>query len=126
MKLTFRKEDLDAYRQRYAASTAAVEHAQKATLLKVNLPTYYVLVLDSLHLTVVQQNWTLDEVDSTQIELSEVKNVMVNKVLVIDHIKIQTASQTYKLHVYPLYWRLGDYQKRLIKCLKKLEKKLTE
>lgn len=122
MKLTFKKEDLNDYRQRYADSTAAVGYAKKATLLKVKLPTYYVVVLGSLHLTVVHLNWKLDEVGITQINLSEIRNVRVNKVLLIHHIKIQTASQTYKLHVYPLYGGLGDYHTQLINRLKQLAK----
>lgn len=123
MKLTFSKDDLEAYRKQYANSCAAVGYTQKARYLKVFLPTYYVLVIDDQQLTIIQQNWKLDEVGVTHTKLSEIEKVSVNKVLMTHHVKIQTANQKYKLHVYPLYWGLGAYQTELINRLKQLASK---
>ena len=120
MKLTFSKEDLKAYRKKYADQSAAVGYTQKKRYLKLILPTYYVLVIDDQQLTIIQQNWKLDEVGVTHIRLSDIEKLTVSKLLVSHNVTFQTRDNKYKLHVYPLYWGLGEYQTDLVNRLKQL------
>ena len=120
MKLTFSKEDLEVYREKYADHGSAVGYTQKQRYLKLILPTYYVLVIDDQQLTIIQQNWKLDEVGVTHIRLSDIEKLTVSKVLVSHNVTIQTRDNKYKLHVYPLYWGLGEYQTDLVNRLKQL------
>lgn len=123
MKLTFSKEDLENYRETYADQTAAVGYTQKARYSKVILPTYYVLVIDEQQITIIQQNWKIDEIGVTQIQLKDIEQVKISKVLLLHHVRIQTRDKKYKLHVYPLYWGLGAYQTDLVNRLKQLATK---
>ena len=120
MKLTFSKEDLESNREIYADQTAVVGYTQKARYLKVIPPTYYVLVIDDQQITIIQQNWKLDKIGVTQIKLREIEQLKISKVLLVHHVRIQTRDKKYKLHVYPLYWRLGVYQTDLVNRLKQL------
>lgn len=120
MKLSFSKEHLEEYRDQYADSSAAVGYTQKARYLKLFLPKYYVLVIDDQQITIIQQNWKLEEQGVTQIKLSDIEKVVVRRIMLIHYVKIQTADQTYKLHVYPLYWTLGEHQTNLLNRLKQL------
>ena len=120
MKLTFSKEDLEAYREKYANQSAAVGYTQKKRYLKLILPTYYVLVIDDQQLTIIQQNWKFDEVGVTHTRLSDIEKLTVSKLLVSHNVTFQTRDNKYKLHVYPLYWGLGEYQTDLVNRLKQL------
>ena len=122
MKLTFSKEELEEYRERYANGQTVVGYSQKERWLRGRLPTYYVLVIGQERLTLIQQDWKLVEQGVTQLNLPDIQTIKISKFLLLHRVTIHTASQTFKLRVLPLNLVLGDYQKALVARLKQLVK----
>lgn len=119
MKWTFTKEDLTLYQQKYGADNAVAGYAEKAKLTKLTLPNYYVIVADDQQLTLVHLSIKLEEKDVTQIPLTDIQSIKVSGMLV-KKVVLKTGSDTYKLHVNPLGFGLGDAQKALVARLESL------
>lgn len=124
MKLTFSKEEMENYRDTHADSLATVGYTQKVKLLRTQLPTYFLLIIDDQQITMIEQDWKLKEKGVTTIPLSDINTLTVNRVFFQHRVKIRTTDKVYKLDVPPLYFGFKEYQDNLINRLKEISDKL--
>jgi len=124
MKLTFSKEEMENYRDTHADSLATVGYTQKVKLLRIQLPTYFLLIIDDQQITMIEQDWKLKEKGVTAIHLTDINTLTVDRVFFQHRVKIRTTDKVYKLDVPPLNFGFKKYQNNLINRLKEISDKL--
>lgn len=124
MKLTFSKQEMENYRDTHADSLATVGYTQKVKLLRIQLPTYFLLIIDDQQITMIEQDWKLKEKGVTAIHLTDINTLTVDRVFFQHRVKIRTTDKVYKLDVPPLNFGFKKYQNNLINRLKEISDKL--
>ncbi|MRI81328.1 hypothetical protein GIY11_04785 [Aerococcaceae bacterium DSM 109653] len=124
MKLTFSKEEMENYRDTHADSLATVGYTQKVKLLRTQLPTYFLLIIDNQQITMIEQDWKLKEKGISVIHLSDINTLTVDRIFFQHRVKIKTTDKVYNLDVPPLNFGFKEYQNNLINRLKEISNNL--